>query len=85
MFVTLDLMIIRGLESKHSIVLYEFIKDYFKLGKIRCTISDYRKLMGVQDDQYKNFAMLKKRTLDIAVNEINEKTDITISYALEKY
>lgn len=78
-------MIIRGLESKHSIVLYEFIKDYFKLGKIRCTISDYRKLMGVQDDQYKNFAMLKKRTLDIAVNEINEKTDITISYALEKY
>jgi hypothetical protein len=31
MFVTLDLMIIRSLESKHSIVLYEFIKDYLKL------------------------------------------------------
>jgi hypothetical protein len=31
MFVKLDLMIIRGLESKHSIVLYEFIKDYLNL------------------------------------------------------
>lgn len=41
--------------------------------------------MGVQDNQYKNFAMLRKRALDIAVYEINEKTDITLSYTLEKY
>lgn len=29
--------------------------------------------------------MLKKRTLDIAVDEINKKTDIVISYKLEKF
>ena len=31
MFVKLDLVIIRGLESKHSIVLYEVLKDYLNL------------------------------------------------------
>ena len=29
--------------------------------------------------------MLKKRVLDIAVEEVNEKTDITVSYKLERY
>lgn len=85
MFVTLDLMIIRSLESKHSIVLYEFIKDYLKLWKLRCIISDFRKLMWIQDNQYKNFAMFRKRALDVAINEINEQTDIIVSYTLEKF
>jgi hypothetical protein len=31
MYVKLDLLIVRGLESKHSIVLYEVLKDYIKL------------------------------------------------------
>ncbi len=41
--------------------------------------------MGVSQEQYKNFTMLKKRLLDIPVKEINEKTDLFISYQLEKY
>jgi hypothetical protein len=31
MFVKLDLLMMRGFESKHSIALYEFLKDYLKL------------------------------------------------------
>jgi plasmid replication initiation protein len=84
MFVKLDLIIIKGLESKHSIILYEFIKDYLNLGKICCEIPLFRKLMGIQPNQYENFTMLKKRVLDIAVQEINEKTDITVSFDFEK-
>ncbi len=31
MYVKLDLMIVRGLQSKHSIALYELLKDYINL------------------------------------------------------
>ena len=84
MFVKLDLTIIKCLESKHSIILYEFIKDYLNIGKIRCEIPLFKKLMGIQPKQYGNFTMLKKRVLDIAVQKINEKTDINISFDFEK-
>lgn len=41
--------------------------------------------MGVHSGQYPIFTMLKKRILDVAINEINEKTDISVSYELERY
>jgi len=31
MFVKLNLLVIRGLDSKHSIALYEFLKDYLNI------------------------------------------------------
>lgn len=31
MFVKLNLLALRGLKSKHSIALYEFLKDYINL------------------------------------------------------
>lgn len=45
MFVKLDLLIIRGLNSKHSVALYELMKDYQGIGKKRCEIEEFRSLM----------------------------------------
>jgi len=47
MYVKLDLLILRGLNSKYSSALYESLKDYQKLKKIRIEIDRLRKLMGV--------------------------------------
>lgn len=85
MYVTLSLLVIRGLNSKHSIALYEFLKDYIKLGKISCSVENFRKLMGIKEGQYVYSTMLRKRVLEIAVKEINEKTDIEVAYKLEKH
>lgn len=41
--------------------------------------------MGIEEKQYPIFTMLKKRVLDVAVKELNEKTDISVSYELERY
>lgn len=84
LFVKLDLLIIRGLNSKHSVALYELMKDYQNLGQYRIAIQDFKRLMGVQPEQYGIFTMLRKRVLDKAIEEINEKTDIFVSYDLEK-
>jgi plasmid replication initiation protein len=83
-YVKLDLIIIRGLESKHSVALYELMKDYQNLNRYRCEIGNFRKLMGVEDGQYSIFTMFKKRVVDKAVAEINEKTDIQLSFDLER-
>lgn len=84
MFVKLNLLIVRWLDSKHSIALYEFLKDYIRLGKLRCRIEDLRKMMGIQSHQYKSFTMIHKRVIQVAVEEINIKTDIEVSYEIEK-
>lgn len=83
MYVRLDLLIIRDLKSKHSIALYEFLKDYQNIGRFRCGIEEFRKLMGIQPGQYEIFTMLRKRVLEKAVHEINEKTDLMVNYDLE--
>ena len=84
MYVKLNLFIARDLSSKHSLALYEVLKDYQNIGKLRIPINDFRKLIGVEASQYKVFTMLKKRILDVAVTEINAKTDLEIGYQLEK-
>ncbi|WP_421795371.1 replication initiation protein [Haliscomenobacter sp.] len=83
MYVKLNMFIWRGLNSKHSLALYEILKDYQNIGRIRIEVDNFRKLVGIEPEQYKIFTMLKKRIIDTAVQEINEKTDLKVVYDLE--
>ena len=40
--------------------------------------------MGIQSHQYRSFTMIRKRVLQVAVDEINSKTDIEVKFDLEK-
>ncbi len=83
-YVLLDLNIIKGLNSKYSIALYENARDYLDYGFPKMELELFRKLMGVETTKYKNFADLKKRVIDPSVEEISDKTDIKITYELFK-
>ena len=76
----LDLNIIKGLTSKYAIVLYEIAKDYINVEIPTMSIEKLRELFGIEETQYKNNAILKLKVLDIAVREINEKTDLNVGY-----
>lgn len=84
MYVKLNLFIWRDLNSKHSLALYEILKDYQNIGRIRIEVDDFKRLVGIEPEQYKIFTMLRKRIIDTAVKEINEKTDLKVVYDLEK-
>lgn len=60
------------------------MKDYQNIGRIRIEVDNFKKLVGIEPEQYKIFTMLKKRIIDTAVDEINEKTDLKVIYDLEK-
>lgn len=81
-FTKLTLSEFNGLQSKHSIVLYEWLKRYETSPKIpQLTIEELRNITHTTNmRKYDNFTDIKLRILDVAVREINEKTPYTVSY-----
>ena len=68
-------------KSQYSIRLYELLIKYKDIGNSKkYTIEEIRSLLGIGVNEYKVLADFKKRVLDLAVKEINDKTDTTIKY-----
>ena len=74
-----------NLSSVYSVRLYELLIQWKTAVKTPVfELSLFRGQMGLNDDEYKDMSNFKKRVLDLAINEINEKTDLTVSYTQEK-
>ena len=72
------------LSSLYAIRLYELLKEQENFGKRIFSIPEFRSKLGVADKQYTRFSDLKLRVLDIALREINNKTDLTIKFEFQK-
>lgn len=72
---------ILSLGSSHAIKLYQLLVQYKSIGERTASLDDLRSMLGITKTksylEYKNF---KKRILDISKREINEHTDLNISY-----
>ena len=89
MYAKLDLGILKGLKSKYSIALYEFLADYQHSPRIpKLSIDKFKELMiGITNNEtYKSFSALKTYVIDRAVNELNQNPEIpfSVSYTLER-
>jgi len=71
----INLQIIKGFKSRYSVILYELIKDYVGAQIPKMTVEKFKELFGVAEDKYPNFYNLKKRVIDVAIKEVNDKTD----------
>jgi len=72
---------VAGLKSQYSIRFYELFARYLPLGNSKkYEVQELRSLLGIGDTEYKSIAYLKRDVIDKAINEINKKTDITVSY-----
>lgn len=47
-------------------------------------LSEFKMQLGIKNNEYSRIEAFKRRVLDLAINEINEKTDITASYKQHK-
>ena len=81
-FTKLPLKEFNYLESKHSIVVYEWLKRYETSPQIpQITVEDLRNMTHTTDKKaYNNFTNFQTYVLDVAVNEISEKTPYTVTY-----
>lgn len=79
------------LTSKYAKRIYQLASQWKDVGETRHYELDEFKLMlklkdptGKEPEQFQNISQLKARVLDIAVRQINEHTDLQISYQLQK-
>ena len=69
--------------SVHSIRIYELVTQYRKSGWREITIEDLKKWLQVEEN-YSRWNNFKARVLDPSVSEINDKSDLLVSYELIK-
>jgi plasmid replication initiation protein len=68
-------------KSKYSIRLYEILIKHKELSNTKkYSITEIRKLLGLELNEYERIAVLKRDVIDKAVSEINKKTDINVKY-----
>lgn len=83
-FTKLELTKFNVLDSKYSIILFEYLKRYENAHKIPILSIDELKQITNTKNKYPNFTNFEKNVLKVAVNEINEKTQYNISYEVYK-
>lgn len=84
-FTAYELKQISSLTSKYAIRLYELLIQWRSVGKTPVfAIDDFRFKLGLAEGEYAKMANFKVRVLDIALNQINELTDIVASYEQHK-
>lgn len=65
------------MKSRYSIRIYEILKSYEAVGMYKTDIETLKVLLDCSGD-YKVFYDFRKRVLDVAINEINEYSDLQI-------
>lgn len=79
-FTSYDISQVAHLKNRYAIRLYESLIQYRGTGKLNISLNDLRLRLGVDDDEYYQMSMFKKRVLDLAITQINEHTDISVKY-----
>jgi len=72
---------VASLTNAHTIRLYELLTALNRKSKSpRIDIKELRKELGVLDHEYKRMFDFKRQVLDFSIEQINEHTDIKVSY-----
>lgn len=73
------------LTSLYSVRLYELLVQWKHATKTPVfSLETFRGQLGLVEGEYNSMNDFKKRVLDMAVKEINLKTDLTVSYTQQK-
>ena len=73
------------LKSVYSARLYELLIQWRSTKKVPMVdLITFREQLGIAENEYKLMSDFKKRVLELAIKEINEKTDITVKYNQHK-
>lgn len=81
-FVKYQLNNIMNLKSLYSIRIYEILKQNVFKKSVVFSVEKLRKMLNIEEHEYKVFSDFEKRVLLISLSEINKKTDI--KFAIKK-
>lgn len=78
-----DLRQILQLPSEYAKRIYMLLKQWELKGSLEVEIAEWQRILEVPKSM-KAYGNFKTKALDVAVNYINEKTDLTVSYEPKK-
>ncbi len=77
-FTTYKLRNIAELQSGHSIRLYELLMKFNSTGERVIYLEDFKSSLGISD-KYSGFKILNRDVIKPSINELNQRSDLTIS------
>ena len=77
-FTQYGLIYILGMKSQYAVRLYELLKSYEYKGRWTIEIDKLKRLLFAEN--YRRYVDFKRKALEIALREINDLSDIYISY-----
>lgn len=88
-FTSYELASALRLTSKYAKRIYQYCSQWKDLGETKkYDLQDFRRMLGLIDEKgnekMKQIKELREKVLDVAVKQINEHTELHISYTLEK-
>jgi plasmid replication initiation protein len=84
-FTSYQIQQVTQLTGKYAIRLYELLIAWREVGKSPpIELSEFRAKLGVENDEYKAMNHFKSRVLEPSIKQINQHTDITVSYEQHK-
>ena len=84
-FTSYQIQQVTQLTGKYAIRLYELLIAWREVGKVpQIELSEFRAKLGVEDDEYKAMNHFKSRVLEPSIKQINQHTDIIVSYDQHK-
>lgn len=79
-FTQYELWQILPMKSTYSIAIFELCKSYAYKHEFSVPLEDLRAYLGIKEEKYKDFRRFQQKILNVAKKEINELTDLTISW-----
>jgi plasmid replication initiation protein len=70
------------LQNAQAVKLFPFFVSWKNKGMVELTVESFKKKFGYDTEGYKFFTNIKNKVLDPAINEINDKKELLISYTL---
>lgn len=82
-FTSYKLVVVSKLSSAYAIRLYELLIQWGSIGNREIEINWLKHTFQI-DGEYQRLERLKSRVIDVAIKQINEHSDLTVSYSQRK-
>ena len=79
-FTSYQLKNVAQMTSTYAIRLYELLAQYKKIGNRYFELSEFKRLLDADEKSYERIDNLKNKVLNIAVDQVNQFTDLSIAW-----
>lgn len=82
-FTKYNLFTLAKFQSSYTIRIYMLLKQYINIGYREFSLEEFRKLLDITDNFYKEYKDLRKRIIDQTKKEFDNSTDCDLTFELE--